>query len=91
MDATDRAIDGEPSKIERVFSIGVWVVLAVLVLYGVAIFVGYMLGFTPNLWYWVAALLVAFVVYVLAKLLLDGKLKNSRKRTQPDQGDWSPS
>lgn len=91
MDATDKAIDGEKGKLEQWLTRGRTAMLAALVAGALVVFVGYMLGFTPNPWFWLTALGIAYVAYVLVNLFLAGKLTDQRKFTEADPDDWSPS
>lgn len=90
MDDTDKAIDGHPTKIESIFRIG-WVgVLWVLGISVVLMFAAPIIGMMPNLWFWLLALMVAYVGYVLYELC-EGALANKRKRTEHNPDHWSPS
>lgn len=91
MDETDQAIDGIASKPERVASVVSLGVVILLCLGFLLYFVAYGLGFKPNPWWWMLALIVVYIGYSAGKPLLDGKFHAHRKYSQPPEGMWSQS
>ena len=90
MDDTDKAIDGTPTKSEAFVRRLMSLIVLYPVVVGFVVLLGWMLGFEPNPWFWIAALLLGVVVTWPLELVRDALLAK-RIHTQHDPEHWSPS